>query len=368
MTFDSSYPEQRYIIPKTTLRRECLLPDDVKGAVLTTVGQRVDSNSIVARGYPPTRHRVLHASEMMRLSHRQNLEDYLLVEVGDVVEEEQALASTRNDPKRGRRVYSPVYGVVAGIDAGRIVIREMTEQLELVAGMAGYVVDVRAGRGVVVETSGAVLQGVWGNNHRSVGNLKMAPEQGMEYIEGGVINLEWRGSIVITRRSLAETGLVIMEEQDIAGVIAPSMDSTLIDVVRQMNRAVLLTEGFGDIPMSRPVYSMLEDITEKFFNVQATVDAVVPNDAVARRPEALSNVPIKQGEEPRMLEPSARFHKNARVRISRAPYGGQTGVIADLPPTPQAIGNGLRVPSAQVELTGGERVMIPLANLELFNV
>ncbi|MEO0560661.1 MAG: KOW motif-containing protein [Chloroflexota bacterium] len=366
MTFASSTPEQRYIIPLTTLRREISLPPDVQGVLMVVDGQRVDGNTIVARGYPPARHHILDAAGELRLRRRQPLADYLFVETGDTVDAEQVLASKSGDTDRGRRVFSPVSGVVVSIDETRIVVREHAEQIELIAGMAGEVVKTVAGRGVVVETSGAVIQGVWGNGERRVGALKIEPSQGMEFIEGGQINLEWRGSIVVTRRPLTPTNFVIMEEQDIAGVIAPSMDSTLTDLVRQSDRAVLLTEGFGDAAMTKAVFTMFEELAEKYLNVRATLDAIVPGGIAARRPEVFISVPVKKGEEPRMLKPTASFRKGARVRITRAPYAGQTGIILELPVAPQIIGNGLRVPSAMVETAGGEHVAIPLANLEFY--
>jgi hypothetical protein len=54
------------------------------------------------------------------------------------------------------------------------------------------------------------------------------------------------------------------------------------------------------------------------------------------------------------------------VRLTRSPHIGSIGKIADLPKTPQMLDNGLRVPCAQVDLVTGERVMAPLANLEVF--
>jgi hypothetical protein len=368
MSFASDYPEQRYIIARTTLRREVVLPPDVKGVVMATTGQRVDGNTVVARGYAPAQHYILQAADELRLGRRQPLDEFLLVEVGDMVEAEQALASKRKDPDRGRRVFSPVKGIIVGIDARRIVVRENAEQIEVIAGLAGRVVDIHLGRGVEIETSGAVLQGVWGNGRRAVGALKMEPDDGMEFIEGGAINLDWRGTIVITRRPLTMTNLVIMEEQDIAGVIAPSMDSTLIDLVQQSERAVLLTEGFGNSDMSNVVFNMLYQVVDENFNVRATLDAVQPRYAVARRPEVVIGVRIKDGQEPKVLSPGSRLIKNARVRITRAPYGGQVGVIRELPTTPLPLGNGLSVPAAVIELAGGERVNIPHVNLELFDV
>jgi len=53
------------------------------------------------------------------------------------------------------------------------------------------------------------------------------------------------------------------------------------------------------------------------------------------------------------------------VRMIREPYMGQTGIILDLPKAPVLLDNGLRVPCAQVELVAGDKLFVPLANLEV---
>lgn len=54
------------------------------------------------------------------------------------------------------------------------------------------------------------------------------------------------------------------------------------------------------------------------------------------------------------------------VRLTRMPYAGQVGQIANLPKSPLLLDNGLRVMCAQVALVSGDRVFVPLANLEIF--
>jgi hypothetical protein len=54
------------------------------------------------------------------------------------------------------------------------------------------------------------------------------------------------------------------------------------------------------------------------------------------------------------------------IRVTRAPYAGQSGVVEGLPEQAAAVEGGLRVPVASVRLTTGEVVTIPIANVEAF--
>lgn len=364
MATRTEYADQRYIMRRVAMRREVLLPDDTTGTPTVQVGSRVDPGDVVARGFAPSRHHIVNAAEALRLRNPADLNALMLVEIGDQVTEGQAIAG--RNPTRGRRALSPVEGVLVAVTNGRMIIRAVPEKIELQAGIRGEVVELYNRRGVVIQTSGAVVQGVWGNERRAVGRLRMEPADGIEFVEGDAINLEYRGAIVITKNPLAYTSLVIIQEQNIAGVIAPSMDSSLMPAVLELDRAVLLTEGFGDMPMSTVVVSMLTNLLDGQPNLQATLDAVMPSALGARRPEMLVNVPIKEGERPRTPRTEQQIAPGVAVRVTRAPYTGQTGKVTAVLDVPKPLENGLRVPGAIVEFAGGESVLVPTANLEIF--
>ena len=363
MTFASEYPELRYMLPNAAVRREVLLPGGVKGTLAVRQGQRVDMNTVIARGQLPSRHYIVEAAEQLRLRSPDDLTALLLVGEKENVEAGQVIAG--RNPNRGRRVRSPVTGRVASVDAGRIIVRAEPEEIDLLAGMPGRVVAVRPRRGAVIETNGALLQGVWGNNQRSVGAIRWEPEDGLEMIQGDALNLDWRGVIVITRKPLAYTGLAIVDEQDIAGVIAPSMDATLLELASNFNRAIMLTEGFGDRRMSAQVASFLNTILEAHSALRGTLDAVMPDALQYRRPELVMSVGTlaSQPQPPKIGE---RLRPGTPVRIVTPPFVGQTGRIESAEGMSAQLEGGLRVGVADVRLSGGEVVRIPIANLEAF--
>ncbi len=365
MSFTSEYPEQRYILPRVTVRREVLLPNDVYGTLLVREGQRVEINTILARGQLPSHHYIVEAASALGLRNPDDLNAMMLAEVGDMVIAGDAIAG--RNPRRGARALAPVDGVIVGLDRGRIILREAPEEVDLVAGMQGFVVEVRPRRGAVIQATGAVLQGVWGNNQRAVGAIRMEPPDGLEFIQGSEINLEWRGAIVISRTALGPTAFAIMEEQDIAGVIAPSMDSTLIDAALSFNRAILLTEGFGAQRMSVAVQGFLSRLLEENINVRGSLDAVLPGMLEARRPELLVNLPVRSGEdEPRSPRSADRLRAGMSARVTMPPYQGQTVTIEEIPRNPVQIDGGMRMRIARVQLAGGESITVPIANLEVF--
>lgn len=354
------YPEHRHMMAWAAVRRERLLPDNAIGTVDARKGQHVNLRDVVARGSVPARYVFVDVAPVFRRKKDADISDLLQVEVGQEVEEGQTLAGRY--ATKGRRLFSPVTGIVVQVNQGRIVIQETPEVIEIEAGLVGQVVATQGSRGVVIEAFGALVQGVWGNSRRLIGPLRTEPDDGLETIYDDTLDRQYAGSIVVTRRALKGATLDALEHQNIGGVIAPSMDANLYDRALDLTTAIILTEGFGDIRMSPAMYSLLEG----FVGRQTTLDAILPNRWEARRPEVFINLPPKSGERPPEPNLNLTLQPGMSVRLTRAPYMGVVGQIANLPKTPQLLDNGLRVPCAQVDLVTGEKVLVPLANLEVF--
>jgi hypothetical protein len=230
------------------------------------------------------------------------------------------------------------------------------------AGVDGQVVAVQPGRGLTLETYGALLQGVWGNNRRAFGALRLEPDDGVESIYGEELDMQYRGAIIVSKRPLKETGLLIMADQGLTGLIVPSMDADLIPQALEASGAVLVTEGFGNIRMSATVFNLLNNFNGR----QVMLDAAMPDRWTPKRPEAIMNPTSRVQNRPARPNVNLTLAVGSTVRLTRPPNAGQVGRVTNLPKTPYLLENGLRVQCAQVELITGGVVMTPLANLEVF--
>lgn len=353
------YPDQRYASALTLIHRECLLPEDAIGNVRVTENKRVDIRDVVAQGVVPTRYIILDALRFFGLKKLAALDELIQVGVGDLVQIDQVIAG--KSLTKGKRLRSPLKGLVAQIENGRIILQEMPEVMDLEAGVRGRVIRVEHGRGVVIESVGAQTQGVWGNGRLTIATLVLEPEEGIENITADTLERRFTGSIIVTRRPLTPGVFKVMIEQSFAGIIAPSMDASLISDALAFEGSILLTEGFGNIRMSTTIYNMLAD----FDGNQTTLDAYTPSRWETRTPEAIISVRHGQDQNPARPNAMMALRPGMTVRITREPYLGLTGRIMDVPKKPVLLDNGLRILSAQIELVVGETVFVPLANLEI---
>lgn len=360
MTSEVYFPEQRHMIAYSLVRRERVMPEAVREVrVEVGAGARLTLKDVIARGTAPAPYTVLEAAKRLRLSKPDDLERYLTAALGDVVG-----ANTPVAARGRRRVLTPVSGRVVAVEDGLIIVQATADTYELEAGLNGQVLEVVKGHGAVVETIGAVLQGVWGNDRRAVGTLHMEPNEGLDAIETGEMDIQYRGAIVVTRRPLTESVISRLSGQSYLGIIAPSMQGNLIESAKAASQAILLTEGFGSLRMTPQIAQFLSELDGR----QTTVDAMTPTTGERRRPELIVNTPMQMYERPGAPLTNLHLQVGMAVRLLHGEGENATGImgqIVALPKTPVMLENGLRVDGAQVELVTGEKLFVPLANIEI---
>jgi hypothetical protein len=300
------------------------------------------------------------------LSKPEKLDELLRVGAGENVVQGQFIAgktNRRGNPKRGKAIYAPMDGIVTHTGGGLIVLQEMPESVDVESGLNGVIVAIQdGGRAAMIESYGAVIQGVWGNGRKALGVLRAEPEDGLETAYNESVDAQYRGAVLFTKRSLKALSLQVMDDQGFAGIIAPSMEPDIADMALKARGAILLTEGFGSHRMNPTYTQFLTDLNER----QIMLDAITPSMLTVNRPEAIITVPLPSGVRPTAPHANLALREGMTVHVVRGDGSTSTGIVNDLPNTPVMLDNGLRVPCALVKLATGETTHVPLANIEIY--
>ena len=354
------YPVSSRITALTTVRRERLLP--VPGQVLVGPGEMVGPADVVARCQIPGEIRVLDVCRTLGIP-RRRVARYLRKSPGDTVQVNDLLAAPRGPLGRFRKACrSPVEGHVVEVRDGLILIESAATTLELRAHIRGEVANVMPNRGVVITVSGALIQGMWGSGGEAEGVLKMLVDTPEKPLRARAIDVSCHGTIVAGGKILDEAVLDQAIEARVRGIIVGGMDAGLCQNLDSLPFPVLLTEGFGPLSMSQPVFVLLKDNMGR----EALLSADTRTRRGARRPEVL--IPLLDGDASSEEKPEIlAMETGVRVRALRAPHLGQVGTVVELPLQPQRIESGARLPVAIVAIDDGEQARIPLANLELIH-
>ncbi len=354
------YPVSSRITSQITVRRERLLP--APGQVLVSPGEMVGPADVVARCQLPGEIRVLDVCRTLGVPRRRAAK-YIRKAAGDTVQVNDLLAAPRGPLGQLRKgCRSPVDGQVVEVRDGLILIESAATTLELRAHIRGEIANVMPNRGVVITVSGALIQGMWGSGGEAEGVLKVLVDNPEKPLRARAIDVSCHGTIVAGGRILDEAVLEQAVEARVRGIIVGGMDAGLCQNLDSLPFPVLLTEGFGPLSMSQPVFELLKANMGR----EALLSADTRTRRDARRPEVL--IPLPNGHDS-SEEGSGILPMTAgvRVRALRAPHLGKVGTVVDLPARPQRIESGARLPVAVVEIDDGEQVLIPLANLELIH-
>src|SRR5438128_981258 len=170
----TAYTPGLAVSANTVVRKARRLP--LKGTVVVKEGDVVEPRTVVARSEIPGILRTVRAADILGVD-AEELPKTLAVALGDAVTSGQVIA--RSSSFFGlfkSECKSPVDGVVELISpvSGHVGIREQPSPIEVEAYIRGRIAAVLEGEGVVVETRGAFIQGIFGVGGERQGTLKMA--------------------------------------------------------------------------------------------------------------------------------------------------------------------------------------------------
>jgi len=343
-----------HILPLTTVLRERLLP--VSGLVSARAGQRVSATDVVAEAHWARDHNLLDVARKFGISGAA-ADRLIRVKEGDQLTAGALIATGRG--LFPREVRAPHAGRVSVIGGGQVLIEVGEVNMQLRAGIPGLVTQVIPDQGVIIQASGALVQGVWGNGHIEMGLMVNLMEKPDTLLEAGRLDVSLRGSVILGGIVRDVETLKAAADLPVRGLILSSLNPGLIPTAMQMRYPIMVTDGFGTLPMNTPAYRLLTTNAKR----DVTVNAEAFNRYSGARPEAIIPLPITQ--EPPIADDVTEFEAGQQVRLRAAPHRGQVGSLVAVRPGLSALPNGLRAHCADVRLESGDVVLIPLVNMEV---
>jgi hypothetical protein len=350
------YAPITHILAGTSFRRERLLP--MSGRVLARRGQLVSPVDVVAEAVLTPEHMLLDIARGLSMSAKQ-ADKLLQCKAGDEVGEGDILAGRLGMGRRVVRAPSPGRVMVAG--EGQVLLQLDGQPQELKAGYPGLVVDLIGERGVIIETTGALIQGVWGNGRINYGLLSIQALAPDALLAAEQLDVSLRGTVIFGGICADERVLLTAEELPVRGMILASLDSALVPLALRLSYPIVLIEGFGRLPLNPQAFKLFASSERR----ETAINAEPWNRLAGTRPEIVLAAPSQSIHQP-PLE-STSFSPGQTVRMINRPYQGQLGMLAALHPGLTRMPSGISAPAADVRLENGEIVLIPLANLEILN-
>lgn len=337
-----------------TVRRTRMLP--AEGQVLPTLTERVRVHDVVAQSSFSTRHVMLDAGPALGMAPKQ-VAKFLRRQVGEEVEEGSILAGKEGFASRLLR--SPVDGQVAAIRDAQILLQVQESGVELRAQMPGRVVEILPERGVQIEFIGSWIEGIWGNEQFDDGSLYLLAEDPGHSFTADDLDMGMRSSVLLAGQCSQRKALEQAQQIPIRGLILGSLDTRLLPIAERMDYPILLTEGFGAMPMNSSAFQLLRG----HVGADVSLNAQGGNEYEGLRPEVF--IPLEQAGQPPESVEIQPFRVGLQVRILSNPYQGQVGQITAMMPASTLFASGIRAMAAEISLEDGSDAILPLANLEV---
>ncbi len=367
----TAYTPGLQVTDHTVIRKVRRLP--LKGEVLVAAGQRVGAMDVVARALLPGNITAVRAADRLGVTPDELLR-LLKKREGDAVEKGEALAETKGFfGLFGAKLTAPVDGTIEYVSAvtGTLGLREPPVPLNLTAYLAGTVDEVMPAEGVTIVTEGALVQGIFGVGGEQHGALLTVSDGPAVPLDEAKLTAACAGRVLLGGASVnvaqirkaAEVGAVAIIVGAVSDAVLRAYLGYDIGVAitgqEDVPVTVILTEGFGQLPMAERTFTLLHNLQGR----EASVNGATQIRAGVIRPEIIVPHAAETPAQASRAEES-ELRPGSRVRLIREPYFGRFATVTALPPELHKIETEAMVRVAEIDLDG-ERVLVPRANVEI---
>jgi len=258
-----------------------------------------------------------------------------------------------------RVIRAPDGGIIKIAGEGKVLYEISSPDYELQAGMDGTVTNIIPERGAIIETNGALIQGVWGNGRITYGVVQPVSNDLLQELIPEQLNISYRGVIITAGFCRNPEVLEAAGNIPVKGLILGNMPSNLIPLAQSLDYPIMVVDGFGEQPMNRAAEEILVANKDRNIALNAQrLDAFLGN-----YPEVIISQTAHADTELPSEAESLRAGK--KVIIINGPDMNKIGKIEAILPNTQKLANGIETKVAEISLPNDQRTAVPLSNLEI---
>lgn len=355
------------------LRKQRRLP--LPGKIAVAVGERVQATDIVAATELPGNVTTVNVAREINCQPNE-VPGLMVKHVGDPVVSGEILAETKSLWGLFHSyVRSPGQGTVEAISdiTGQVLLRGKPTPVELEAYIDGTVVEVVADEAVTIESGAALLQGIFGLGGETYGELKMVSQAPDEPLDPARLDDTCAGKVIVGGCHASLEALRQAIAMKVAAVVVGGVHDRDVDELlgyhlgvavtgnEKLGLTLVVTEGFGDIPIARRSFDILSARAGGHASVsgatQIRAGVIRPEVIIAHTQDTIDRVPVPIEE--------GLLNIGSPIRLIRDPYFGLLATVVSLPEEPRQIETEAKVRVLTARLENGQEVVVPRANVEL---
>ena len=359
------------VLKSTVLRRNRRLP--IKGQTLVRIGDKVGAEQVVLKTELPGKADVVNVMSLLGCQPHE-VKQFMVKPIGEHVEKGELLAMRAAFFGLFKtRIESPMSGTIESISdvSGQVVMRGAPVPVDVKAYIDGKVVEADEGEHVTVEVTGSFIQGIFGVGGETYGRIIVASNDPNGVLDENSFTEEMKGAVVVGGSLITYEGLQKAIKCGVHAVVVGGFDDAdlkkflgfdlgvAITGHEELGLTLVLTEGFGQIPMADKTFALLKECEGK----NASVNGATQIRAGVMRPEVI----VARDEEASMKENEAKLILDigTRVRVIREPYFGLFGTVTALPAELTKLPTESLARVLDLKFDDGTVATVPRANVEI---
>ncbi len=349
---------KKHILALTKIKRTRTFPS--KGEIQVRVGQKLSAVEPIGTFINQEGFALINVRKELNLKKNKDVRQIVKHKTGDILQPDEPIAESGG--LFSKTIRSPFLAEILTITSSQVLVRNLTNKEQFPAGFDAVVSEVLPDRGVILETDGVLIQGVWGNQKTQSGLLNPILKKPDHKLEISEIDVTFRGSILAAGYCDNPNVIKYANELPLKGLILSSIHPDLIPYCQAVEFPIIITEGFGPISMNRRTFQLLITNAKRDVSLNTEFDF-----KRGQRPEIIIPLP-SEGFVPNDV---TEIKAGLTVKITAGPWMGRIGKIKKIIDSPIQLQNGIKTNCAVIELDREENEKdentqyIPLANIDV---
>lgn len=358
----------------THIKKKRVLP--LKGDVLVKQGDLVKPDDIVAKAELPGNVDQINVANLLGCD-PEDVQYFMKVKLGDHIMPGTIIAQNKGLLGTGlfkSTVRMPFEGTVESISniTGNVLLRANPIPVEMRAYLEGIVTEVIPQEGVVIEANVTFIQGIFGIGGERYGAIHVIENDRDGDLTANLVNETHRNKVLVCKRKITAGGFQKAIENGVKAIVAGGIDDrdlrnilgydigVAITGSEEVDTTIVITEGFGEIPMAERTFELLKKYNGRF----ASVNGATQIRAGVIRPEIIINQPKPPEGFTEPTEAKLGLNIGSVVRVIRFPHFGKLGEVTELPPELTVLESESKARVLKIRFSDGSEAIVPRANVE----
>ncbi len=348
------------------------------GRVNVSVGHEVGPGDVIGEGQTQIGFRTIHLASVLGVGPKDALAS-LKPKMNQTIFQGELLAEVKGLLKLGKKVLvSPVDGVVDFIDpkTGDLRLKLIPKRIKLLSGVYGVIDGIGRDGDILIRTLADVIYGCLGSGREREGTLKVIGTAG-DLISSKQIVESARGCIVVGGQLIFPEALKKAAAIQVLGLITGGINAcdfkgmagevkTPVSGLSDVGISLMVTEGFGSIPIGEDIFSILKGHSGKYAVLNGNSSRLIlpTGDEQSIIYIRKTRLPLNGSLDERPEKEAVLLKTGQTVRTIGGPKIGFMGVVESIDQAPSKLPSGIT--SFLVTVLGTkQKIRVPYQNLEV---